>query len=176
MIGQLSDFLKDRTTVTRRIENVDSLEFPTLTFCINPSQKTSVAKEYNFTEHFDVVKKEVKNRSYAERLDKLSYILNRDYEMNMTLKESLYNTEFQMVRVEEGLVQVDHSEFDVKSIKSLHLGTCTKIQPLFEVTQTPFIFYLKFQMIPELGESDKPDKIIPTLLDGKQYMAWHYYS
>ena len=44
---QMSDFLLRRTTVTSRIEQVNELDPPTLTICIDPPFKISLAKKYN---------------------------------------------------------------------------------------------------------------------------------
>ena len=40
--------MKGRTTITRRVETVNSLEFPTITICFDPATKLSVAKKYGF--------------------------------------------------------------------------------------------------------------------------------
>ena len=167
----MSDFFMGRSSVTSRIENVDSLEFPTLTFCMTPSQKTSVAEKYGFTEHFDIASKEVPNTTYGERMTHLSYHLNKDYEIHLNMKNTTtYQNGSEMVKLKEGHITLGGVNLEVRSIKGLHLGTCTTIKPMFQVTYVPIIMFLKIRLNPELSESDKPEKFRLYLTGNK---TWH---
>ena len=83
----MGDFITDRTTTTSRFEEVNQLEFPTVTFCINPPQKPSVAKKFGLQSamaihhSFDYGINDIPNTTLPERIDDISYILNRDFEI-----------------------------------------------------------------------------------------------
>ena len=48
MKDQMTAFMKGRSTITSWNEDPDSLEFPTLTFCLDPATKFSVSQKYEF--------------------------------------------------------------------------------------------------------------------------------
>ena len=57
MKDQMETFMKGRTTITRRVETVKSLEFPTITICFDPATKLSVAKKYGFNaQDWDIIR------------------------------------------------------------------------------------------------------------------------
>ena len=82
---QVISFAKSRTTNTSRmLENSPNIEFPTLTFCLLPSTpatKLSVAKNYGFQNDNEKFYKEIPNSTLHQRLDELTYQLNRDFEI-----------------------------------------------------------------------------------------------
>ena len=90
MIDQMSDFIKGRTTVTSRIEKVESLEPPTVTICLNPPYKPSKLISFGLDEInillLDVYGKELfRNQTAEEILDLFGYKLGRDFRINMQL-------------------------------------------------------------------------------------------
>ena len=81
MIEQMSDYLTKRTTVTSRTETFKVLEPPTITICMEPVFKTSIAKQFEIFHSTDVHNIDIPNFAFSETFSKLSYILNRDYEL-----------------------------------------------------------------------------------------------
>ena len=82
---QMSDFLLRRTTVTSRIEQVSELDPPTLTICMDPPFKISLAKKFNFSNQFNIFFEDYNFSNYQERFEKLSYVLNQDFLVNITI-------------------------------------------------------------------------------------------
>ena len=81
MIDQLSDFIKGRTMVTSRIEDVESLEPPTVTVCFYPPYKSSKLIELGITNPYD----KAFNTSFEDRINSISYTLGQDLRMHLTL-------------------------------------------------------------------------------------------
>ena len=67
--------MKGRTTITRRVETVNSLEFPTITICFDPATKLSVAKKYGFKSINDKFLRDVPNVSLSKVFDEITYEL-----------------------------------------------------------------------------------------------------
>ena len=81
---QFRDFFEKRTTVTTKFEEAQALEFPTLTFCIHPAGKTSVAEKFGLNNFADIfVKKASSNLSITQRFGTISYELNQDFEITV---------------------------------------------------------------------------------------------
>ena len=79
---QMMSFVKSRTTITSRmLENSPDIEFPTLTFCLLPATKLSITKSYGFQNDNEKFYKEIPNSTLHQRLDELTYQLNRDFEI-----------------------------------------------------------------------------------------------
>ena len=57
MIDQLNDFFKGRSTVTFRFEEAKTIEPPTITICVDPPIKKSVAVQFDFKDSFDLFSK-----------------------------------------------------------------------------------------------------------------------
>ena len=81
----MSDFIKGRTTVTSRIEKVESLEPPTVTVCFYPPYKPSKLIALGITDPTDPIYSKDSNTSFEERINSLSYSLGKDLSMNLTL-------------------------------------------------------------------------------------------
>ena len=79
MKDQMVTFMKGRTTITRRVENVNSVEFPTITICFDPATKLSVAKKYGFESHNDKFYRDIPNRTLSQIFDEMSYGFDEDY-------------------------------------------------------------------------------------------------
>ena len=161
MYDQLTDFIKGRTSIATRFIQTQTIEPPTITFCLSPAQKTSVANSYGFTTFDDWQKIEVEGTTIEQRVNKLSYILNRDY----TLKQS-------DVLLEEGTNLVDGYEYEVKPIWAWSEGICCKIQPLFELTEEEIPWKAHFEITFEdsLKEIDKPKRATIFLTSNS---SWH---
>ena len=135
LVGQLQDFFKGRTTITSRLEKAEYLEPPTLTVCFDPPFKTSVARRFGLAHHFDYQTKALPSGTdYGQRFHQLSYILNEDYNVSMSVFD--FNRESK-TEINEGFNDVDGLPFEVMSIQSSTSGTCLNIQPRF-VIKDPF--------------------------------------
>ena len=101
MKDQMTDYFMDRTTVTSRIEEASDLQFPTITICMHPAQKPSVAKEFDYMWFWAVFRKNINStQTLPERFEKLSYIANHDYEIKF-----IYMTKW--LTLQNGLNVVD---------------------------------------------------------------------
>ena len=67
MHDQLIDFFEARTTITSRIVQAKSFEFPSLIVCMNPARKMSIAEKYGFKESNDVFYQDVPNSTLEKR-------------------------------------------------------------------------------------------------------------
>ena len=158
MIDQLTAFIKGRTTVSQRLESADILQFPTLIFCMNPATKLSVSKKYGFKTYRDKFNVEVNNSYLDDRFNELSYILNRDYVITSTVDDDM--------KLKEGLNIIselrgpDKYNFNVEPIRTFYHGTCTKIEPNFEVTRVPLRFELEVTINDNIVELDDKPKYI----------------
>ena len=136
----MSDYIINRSTVASRIEEADGLQFPTITLCMHPAQKPSVAKEFDYMWFWAVFRKNINSTlSLQERHKKLHYLLNRDYELKFYI-----NTEW--VHIKDGENQVEDYEFIVEPIATWREGFCSKIVPRFQVTRIPFHFYMNVSL------------------------------
>merc|ERR1711860_487774 len=70
---------KGRTTITRRVESVKSLEFPTITICFDPATKLSVSKKYGFKTINDKFNVDIDNLTMHEIFDEVTYGMGTDY-------------------------------------------------------------------------------------------------
>ena len=155
---QFRDFLEKRTTVTTKFEEVEALEFPTLTFCIHPGGKTSVAHEFGLTNFAEIFLKETStNLTLPQRFTKLSYTLNQDFEIAVRTWHS-NNTN---LNLRPGLTSLPFKKtwlkFDTQPIRTYFMGTCYKVQPLFDVRNT---INLYFEITLKVNDSiDRPKGI-----------------
>ena len=144
MYQQLDDFIKDRTTITTRFSQSQSIELPTITFCMSPAQKTSVATAFGFQTFDDWQTTEIPGTTIDQRIQNLSYILNQDFQLNLS-----------EVRLKVGINEVDGSKYEVKPIFTWSEGICYKIQPKFELTENRIPWKARF----EITFTDKLKKI-----------------
>ena len=150
MKDQMTDYFMDRTTVTSRIEEASDLQFPTITICMHPAQKPSVAKEFDYMWFWAVFRKNINSTlTLPERFEKLSYIANHDYEIKF-----IYMTKW--LTLQNGLNVVDGFEFEMEPIFTWREGICSKIIPRFQVTEIPFHFYMNISLSHHLNGSDQP--------------------
>ena len=129
---QFKDFLEKRTTVTTKFEEAEALEFPTLTFCIHPGGKTSVAQKFGLTNFAETFLKETStNLTLPQLFNELSYTLNQDFEIAV---RTLYTKN---TYLRPGLTSVPFRKtwlkFDTQPIITYFMGKCYKVQPLFDV-------------------------------------------
>ena len=140
MKDQMSDYIINRSTVASRIEEANGLQFPTITLCMHPAQKPSVAKEFDYMWFWAVFRKNINSTlTLPQRYAKLHYLLNRDYELKFYI-----NTGW--VQIKDGKNQVEEYGFGVDNIATWREGFCTKIVPKFQVTRIPFHFYMNVSL------------------------------
>ena len=163
MIEQMSDYVKGRTTITSRTEKVSELEPPTMTLCLDPALKTSVAQEFGFSIDDDLFYKDVPTLPFPQRFEKLSYILNQDFELAMDLN---YHDSTEVI---EGIVTIDDQPFEIDHIQTMGHGTCIKIQPQFVINSPLTIgLYVKFL---DMNESDKPKQLTIYLTSNNTWQS-----
>ena len=125
MMDQMIAFIKGRTTITKRVEVADSIEFPTIIMCLDPPTKLSVARKYGFQNHNDKFKVEIPNKNVTQVYDENTFELNQDY--------LIFNQHYEGPDrvIESGLTTIDeyytHKKlpFRVDSIRTYHSGKCT---------------------------------------------------
>ena len=145
---QVRDFAENRTTVAIRTEEAESIEHPTLTFCMDPGTKTSVAKEYGYQSFSDIFFKDIPNTTLFQRFDNLSYTLNDDFEIMISDQ-----------KLKIGITEVHERNstlmFDTNPLRTYFFGTCYKVQPMFEINDHPFgLFWIVTLKVNK--EIDKP--------------------
>ena len=162
MIEQMSDYIKGRTTVTSRFEEVESLEPPTITVCMFPPFKTSMMNLHHLTHQSDVLFTNFSNQTLEDRFESFSYLLERDYMIELSKDEWSMNMS----------VDLATDTFDVKPIQTLNYGTCYKIQPkviFYPKDASPLRLHFSFNS--NLKTEDKPSKIIIYLTSNNTWQG-----
>ena len=162
----MTDFLLRRTTVTSRIEQVSELDPPTLTICIDPPFKISLAKKYNFSNQFNIFFKDYNDSTYQERFEKLSYILNQDFQINLKVIDTNIESSIETTL---GQVNIKNLSFQVFGILTKFHGRCYTIEPKFTVKNIPFEMLFSIQPNSTLVE-DYPRKYFVYLTSKDD---WH---
>ena len=146
LLDQLKDFLQQRTTITTKHEEASTIEFPTLTFCLDPGTKTSVGKQYGYEVFDEIFERDVKNITFTEKFTSLSYILNKDFEISAS--ESFPRDGRIMTKILDGRTGVPFKGskiyFDTQPIRTFFFGMCWKVQPIsFEIKENynPRLFW-----------------------------------
>ena len=75
LIDQYRAFFSGRSAIAIRNAEVNVLEFPTITVCLDPATKASVSQKYGFENIYDKFDTEVQNSKLYERFDKMEYQL-----------------------------------------------------------------------------------------------------
>ena len=124
MIDQMSDFIKGRTTVTNRIEDVKSLEPPTVTICMNPPYKSSKLKFFGLDNFYQLYLKEdfFNNQTVDEAIDFFGFKLGRDFSVNMRL-EFFQDGFIENWNVSVGMENIRNFQFETQPIyTNIHLS------------------------------------------------------
>ena len=170
MYDQFTDFIKGRTSIATRFVQVETIEPPTMTFCMSPAHKTSVAISFGFKTVGDWQLVEVEGTTLEQRINNLSYILNRDFKLKLHVYD--YYSDHSDVLLKEGINLVSENKYEVKPIWTWGEGTCYKIQPLFELTKEKIPWIANFEIIlnDSLKEIDKPREATIFLTSNS---TWH---
>ena len=156
MKDQMETFMKGRTTITRRVEEVNSMEFPTITICLDPATKLSVAKKYGFKNINDKFNIDVPNSNLSKVFDEITYGLDQDFFIRN------YNGK----QIHLGLNNIDaylraiKMPFFVEAIKTYNSGTCIKLDPRFQMVSTFYRLRLSIELSSNIKSEDKIDSVL----------------
>ena len=139
MKDQMTDYLMNRTTISTRFEEVKRLEYPTLTICISYGQKPSNARQLGLSLNYDILGygiseeflKEANAKNLSEVFEKVSYILDRDFEITYSLgfeNKNQNNPKKMEVGKNHFTLNRNGSEvvlnFTVEAIQTMQYATC----------------------------------------------------
>ena len=141
----MGDYIADRITTTSRFQEVKISDFPTITICMNPPQKSAVAKKFGFKNMQDIHFQEVENLTLLERFEAISYKLNQDFYIND-------------LKILRSLEIGNNEEFIIEPIVTYFKGICYKLEPKFKINSQ---FEIKTFSI----EFSKEIKDLPTRFD-----------
>ena len=110
----MGDYIADRITTTSRFQEVKISDFPTITICMDPPQKSAIAKSFGFKSLQDIHTKKVANMTLLERFEIISYKLNQDFYIN-------------------DLKIGNNKEFVIEPIVTYFQGICYKLNPKFKI-------------------------------------------
>ena len=142
---QLEAYISGRTTITSKVEVASTLEFPTVTLCMQPGTKKSVQQKYNLTDPSMGYHVDVPNMTIGEVMEEQSYILNQDLHL----------------KINDALTQLglnNHSYID--TVVTSKKGICYKISVLHEITSSMIPYYLDLQVILDSKLNEKPEKVL----------------
>ena len=147
LIEQMGDYMSDRITTTSRFKQVSVSEFPTITICMDPPQKPSVALMYGYNRLTVIHTKDVSNTTLPQRFEASSYILNRDFHIKDLTAYEDYKGNYLKIG--------ENDNFWIHPIVTYFRGICYKIQPKFKVND--FIWKI-FQIHLDESMMDDGDK------------------
>ena len=143
MKDQMNDFILKRTTMSGRFGEADQIEFPTMTICAQEGMKISKLQKYGLQENKHLLENRFfnkdnpnyigqPNQSLIETFDELSYILNKDFVLELS-HQSYYSGQ---VNLTSGLNSIPPKQgeipdnYTVEPLKTFFFGTCYKVQPI----------------------------------------------
>ena len=154
---QLESFIKSRTTLTSRIvENSAEIEFPTLTLCFLPATKISVTKKYGFQNDNQKFYVEIPNSSLTQRLDELTYQINRDFQVQNIHGKKL-DLGLEEIPEKDGLKK--QFRFEFRQIRTYSHGTCYQLIPKFNVDRAPLRIRLRLVLNSNLTDLPNSAKL-----------------
>ena len=167
MKDQMETFMKGRTTITRRVETVNSLEFPTITICFDPATKLSVAKKYGFKNYVQKFFSDVPNKTLPQVFDEITYGFEQDY--------SIWNHDGKKIHL--GLNDIDAAyssvkmQFQVDAIKTWDFGTCIKMEPRFEMVSPLYRLELSLQLSSTINTEDKIESVLFIFTSNRSWVS-----
>ena len=167
MVDQRKNLIRVRRTGSSRFEEAEVLEPPTITICMDIPLKPSVSNQYGFANQYSLIFGNKPNLSNPEKFDLMGYVLNRDYEIQVTTKT------WNRVLLREGFNDFEGDKYDVMKLKTFFHGICYKIQPLTQLIRVPFKFYFALKLNESLGERDQPKAMLIYLTSND---SWHGIS
>ncbi len=158
MKDQLTDFFMGRTTTSSKFIEVEAYQIPTMIFCMNPGTKATVAaKRYNLVRFHDVFSY---NETFSQVFDDISYILTKEYDISISN---------QPLTIGDNLRKIDEQDvdFNVEMIRTMHHGTCYKLQSTTILHDS--VFYFRLEILLKVKEHlPKELMILLTAND-----SWH---
>ena len=147
LIEQMGDYIADRATTTSQLKQVTESEFPTITICMDPPVKPSVASKHGFKWFGEFYYTDTLNTTYLQDLENLGYTLNQDFTIRIMNEGKVY------------LKVGDNEKFLVEPVFTLLQGICYKLEPKFKVKDQwkDFWFHIRFN---ELDKEDKPTHFV----------------
>ena len=112
----LTYYFQRNTTFISRNEEDETLEFPTIIFCVKSGYRQSVMEKYNFTIIYDAAHS-------IDLIDKLTYLHGTDYKIDAHGTDYKFNVS-------------SNVEFEETEIFTFIHGKCHKMQPKSEVSPT----------------------------------------
>ena len=164
MIDQMADYIKGRTTVTSRFEEVEYLEPPTITVCMHPLFKPTIMASYGLTDQNQFPSGAFDGKPLEELWYLFSYVLGRDFTIEMEIDGEVKN-------VSKGLVTYGNLSYEVKPFQTIDHGTCYKIQPSFMIFSLPFDCSLRISLSSNLSQADMPSKAIIYLTSNNTWQG-----
>ena len=158
MIDQMSDFVKGRTTLTSRIEEVEDLEPPTVMVCLNPPFKPTKLALFGMTNNYEpILANDYNNNTLKEWIDFFTYKLGQDFSINMQLTLGTFEEKW---NVSVGVGSIGNFSFEVRPVITFYHGKCYKIQPHFTISSPDFRLYISISFSSAIDEVDVPGSII----------------
>ena len=144
LIEQMGDYIADRATTTSQLKQVTESEFHTITICMDPPVKLSVASKHGFRWFGEFYYTDTMNTTYLKDLQDLGYTLNQDFTIRIINEGKVY------------LKVGDNEKFLVEPVFTLLQGICYKLEPKFKVKDQwkDFWFHIRFNN--KLDKEDKP--------------------
>ena len=153
LIEEMGDYIADRVTTTSRFEEVVESEFPTITICMDPPQKQSVAKMYGFQSVIGINMIDVPNTTLSERFEATSYILKKDFSIKVYIVHSTFYKKFDLKIGVNG-------PFLIEPIVTWYHGICYKMEPKFKITN---VAYVSFRFYLNKNNTDQPNDLLMYL-------------
>ena len=184
MKDQMTDYLMNRTTISTRFEEVKRLEYPTLTICISYGQKPSIARHLGLSLNYDILGygiseeflKEANAKNLSEVFEKVSYILDRDFEITYSFgfeNKNQNNPKKMEVGKNHFTLNRNGSEvvlnFTVEAIQTMQYATCYKIEGSgVNAATVPFHSHFNLTQLVDKKE-DRSKGIYVLLTDGNTW-------
>lgn len=137
--------------------------------------KPSVSNHYGLANQYGLIFGNEPNLSNPDKFDLLGYVLNRDFEIQVTTKT------WKRQLLVEGSNDFEGDKYDVMQLKTWFHGICYKIQPLNQLFKVPFQFKFAFKLNESLAENDKPKALLIYLTSNDSWQGistsfWPQYN
>ena len=152
---QLIEFIRRSTQFNGKIEMVKVMPAPTITICMKPYLKQSMAQKYGYNSIKSLLDdpKELSVSKY-DLLESMSYSFDKDFKLEVLTYEN--NTE-EFLDLSLGQNNFSQGTVDIKAISTLRHGICYLMQTDYNVSvETITYFGLRMSFDPNLIKTDIP--------------------
>ena len=152
----LEELLSRRTQFSGKMEKVADLPLPTVTLCLKPYFKPSVAKVYGFNSMNSLISDEVVSKPKWNILNDLSYHLGTDFDLEFSVKsinvsDKLYPGYYPW----NDTIATGYTS--IKPVATLRHGRCYLIVQEYDIDVNSVTYFdYKVSFNKELPESDVP--------------------